>query len=490
MATLEKSVDAYHIEPLGEGVRFVLPRRTGGGQGGLCAILFGMMFCGFALLWSMAHLGVMDPLLESMSDSLFGDFPHHDTIHGDEAPGPIETPATPEAAPEQGPESPAVPETLETPESPKPPATATEKPTAYPDFPADHPLYQQGRPTPAVDPNSGGFDIGRILMALFGLPFFLVGLMPIAAGIMGIVGHAEIEITREQITLINRAGPLRRRQHRGSAGLKKLEIGRSRANMEQAVNSGRPSPLTGGNAVHAQFESEPDLPLALGYCLSTLRPLAADLAMEHQRITKGRRVEVEEPHVDFGISLEPFVAETVPPQPAGSTVQLEELRNGVTLRIPPAGLTKPALAMFLFAAIWLGITGIFTFVMLAIGVPWVFLIFISIFWLVGIMVGVAGVNFMRGQAVIDVVHDTLLISRQGPFGRSQHEWRSEDLLDIRVDDSGTTINNRTLQNLQFVPREGSTLAMFTGRDEAELHWMAAVVRNALMLRQAKGENPK
>jgi hypothetical protein len=139
--------------------------------------------------------------------------------------------------------------------------------------------------------------------------------------------------------------------------------------------------------------------------------------------------------------------------------------------------------LLLFGLFWTGFVALFTVAMVSMDVPLPMYLFISIFWAVGLSMLLAAVNLARKQAVLDVVHDTLLVTRQGLFGRSQHEWRTEDLADIRVDHSGMSVNNQPVLNLQVVPREGRVLGLFTGRDEAELHWLAAELRTAMGIRK-------
>lgn len=464
----------YITEPIPEGVRFILPRIAGGTKAGCCAILFGMMFSGFALVWMAGVSGLLDPFLENVVEPMF------DHIHDDfdrEAMRRHEEESA-KYLDEDGKLKPTG--TAAGPESPGPETPAHEDPETEPSEPA--PASKQTRST------SSGFDIGSLFMMLFGVPFFLAGLAPITMGLLMIIGHSEVEITQDFITSTTRAGPLRRRQKRNATDLIRLEIGRGPQRREQAAQamaSGKPRPTFSINAIHAEFKDASPLTIAAGYPLPTLRALAKDIESEHQRITSVRNVAIDEPHVqgEEAAAIQPYVAETIPPQPVGSVVDLERVSSGMTIRIPPSGFTKAAMAPFLFGVVWCGFISIFTVVMLAVGVPLIMLAFISIFWIVGIAVLLLGISIMRRKAVIDVVHDTLLVTQQGLLNRTQHEWRAEDLLDVRVDHSGTTINDRPIQNLQFVPREGSIIGLGTGRDEEELHWMAAEIRTALRLKK-------
>jgi len=444
----------YRTEPLPDGVRFVLPRRQGG-RGGICLILFGLMFSGFAVFWILGATGLLDPLIDSVTGSAM--------------PAPSESPAEFE-------------DDEEPVESPEPSAS-----TPAPKPPSNPP---QPRSTPPSN-SSGGFDIGRLFFGLFGIPFFLAGLMPITIGIMAIFGHSEIEVTAAQVCSIDRAGPIRLRKCRPADQLTHFQIGRptNLTTSQQSQLNRKPQPKFMTHAIHAHFGESATITMASGYSIVTLRDLAKDIAGEHQRITGRDRVQVIEDHDEHAsdeverLSNEPAIPETVPPQPMDSRVSVDRLSSGLTFRVPPTGFRKGSLGLLLFGLFWCGFVSLFTLAMIGMGVPWEMFLFISIFWAVGIAMLLAGINLARKQAVLDVVHDTLLVTRQSLFGRGQHEWRAEDLADIRVDHSGMTVNNKAVLNLQIIPREGRVLGLFTGRDETELHWLAAELRVAMGMRK-------
>lgn len=393
--TFDEGRSQYHTEHLAEGVRFVLPRRPGGG-GGICLILFGMLFSGFAVFWILGATGLLDPILDKFSGR-------------PDAPTELTSPAVDPPSENKGP----------------------------------------GDGQPAPPKAKGGFDPCRLAFGLFGLPFFLVGLVPIAAGIMSLFGHTEIEITGDALCNIDRAGPLRKRRCRSLRQLLSLEVGRvKRTDTEREMKRRKPMPLPNVNAITAQFTSEEPLAIASGYPIVLLRRLADDLANEHQRMAGGKGIEVTEAHdhpaedeVDAAYSPADH-PEEVPPQPAGSTAILEAATGGLTLRVPPTGLRKAVMAPVIFGIFWCVFVAFFTAGMVAAGVPWPMYLFISIFWIVGILLLLTALNMTRRQAVIDVVHDTLLVTRQSIFGRKQHEWRAEDLYDIRVDHSGMSVNDK------------------------------------------------
>src|SRR3954447_2841129 len=88
-------------------------------------------------------------------------------------------------------------------------------------------------------------------------------------------------------------------------------------------------------------------------------------------------------------------------QPAGSQVAIERFADGVTIKVPPAGLFGGTQGLFVFAILWNGIIGVITAVMLAAffgkGAKadesvWIAPAILSIFWLVGIGVLLGSIN--------------------------------------------------------------------------------------------------
>jgi len=70
------------------------------------------------------------------------------------------------------------------------------------------------------------------------------------------------------------------------------------------------------------------------------------------------------------------------------------------------------------------------------------------------------------------------------------EWprevrRREDIADIRAGPSGISVNERPVRERQVHPRSGKKVSLLTGRDEAELRWMATHLRRALGISPAK-----
>ena len=76
---------------------------------------------------------------------------------------------------------------------------------------------------PALAKSPPAFQWFRLLFALFGVPFFVVGLVPIAIGVLGFFpSHAEIGVTASELISIEQLGPIRLRRRRPISQVNKL----------------------------------------------------------------------------------------------------------------------------------------------------------------------------------------------------------------------------------------------------------------------------
>ena len=73
----------------------------------------------------------------------------------------------------------------------------------------------------------------------------------------------------------------------------------------------------------------------------------------------------------------------------------------------------------------------------------------------------------------------MLVMQPGRFGGKKHEWLRDDVAGVRAGPSGMTVNDRPIINLQVHLKSGSKHGFLAGRDDAELRWMATVLRRAL-----------
>jgi hypothetical protein len=178
----------------------------------------------------------------------------------------------------------------------------------------------------------------------------------------------------------------------------------------------------------------------------------------------------------------PMPAEETPVQPKNSRARVEETRDSVTLTLPPAGFVGTTRASLVFAIAWCAFMAIVTGIPLATGKlrhAWPVLLFGSLFWFIGIAMLLGSINMARRRALLIATTDDLRIAQQTLFGKKTWSWSRAKIEAIRVDGSGTKINNRPVLELQIHPRGERAVGLFGGRDETELQWIATVLRNRL-----------
>jgi hypothetical protein len=111
--------------------------------------------------------------------------------------------------------------------------------------------------------------------------------------------------------------------------------------------------------------------------------------------------------------------------------------------------------------------------------PWPVILFVLVFWGVGVGLLYGAVNMGRRQVIIDVVDGGLLITRGTLRGIQQHEWAAGDIREVRVGPSGMEINGRPVHELQIVPVSGKPVGLLSQRSDEELAWISSVVRSAM-----------
>ena len=171
---------------------------------------------------------------------------------------------------------------------------------------------------------------------------------------------------------------------------------------------------------------------------------------------------------------------------------MDKFEGGLTLQVPPAGVWKGSSGMFFFALIWNGFMTVFTSGVVCGGLNaenkpdetalWIFPLFISLFWAVGIGLMLGALNMGRRSAMFAVAGGNLLVMQKGLFGTKRREWPVDSITNIGLYPSGMKVNDRDVMQLQ-VHAAGEKLGLLTGRDEQETR--VAGLRTSRRLRAAK-----
>jgi len=338
-----------------------------------------------------------------------------------------------------------------------------------------------------------------VFNALFGLVFISIGYSVLYLGTMMLGGRSIVELRDDRVIATQRSGPFRWRRKIPLNQIKKFQIKSS--NMDEATVAIGASlsalnvVMTGGGLYS----------LAWGYPKSMLRVLADHLSEKCDSI-QGARL-LRNASVDAGgpIAVEETVLgadrmvdaikkakgelddssdNEVPKQPPNSKIRIDPHDAGVTITVPPVGVGKGSKGMFGFSILWNGF-------ILLVTVIWLFagkqtgreLLIIAgvlgLFLAVGIWMLIASINAGRRQAILDVVGDTLLITRQTIFKTSQQEVTRDNIKSIRRAKSGVEVNDEPVLNLQVRLHEGKKISMFSQLADDELSWLAAVLREAM-----------
>jgi hypothetical protein len=109
------------------------------------------------------------------------------------------------------------------------------------------------------------------------------------------------------------------------------------------------------------------------------------------------------------------------------------------------------------------------------------LLFVALFWLIGIGLLLGGINMGRRQAGLAVAGGTLMILQTGLFGKKHREWPLSDLSSIRVGPSGMEVNDVPVLQLQIHDADGKQVGLLAGRSDEELEWLAHELRTAAQL---------
>lgn len=169
--------------------------------------------------------------------------------------------------------------------------------------------------------------------------------------------------------------------------------------------------------------------------------------------------------------------------PNGKRAHVAYNDRGLVMTVPASGMTRHQKAVLPFGAIFF-MAGVFFGVLLYLkgeeeAVPLAFMLLPGAFVVVGFFLMVWPLSMARRSWVFEIVGDELTVRRKGGFfGEKKQVWTKDKIQDIEVVDSTVSVNNRSLRELSikvgYLGRD-----MLTGRDEVELQWVAAKLRDGM-----------
>ncbi len=339
----------------------------------------------------------------------------------------------------------------------------------------------------------GGQTSPSVLFPLFGLPFLFIGIGVILAGLFAAGGSVAVEVRGQRIASVFRLGPLTLRPT--SAPIDRIV--RLSVRRRERVTSNAPG-TAAAFQLCAVLDDGKEVKLAWGERVY-LNALARELSGRCDLASPDRLGAENAPEVDeAGIETEALEGTDVGPppvQPMGSKVVLTHTPDGLSLEIPATGLRGSARGMLIFAVVWMGVTGFVgaMFIMATVGkgqvLPLVPALVIPTFVVIGVAFLVGALAAARRRAIIDVVGGAVLVTQKGLFKVRQWQWEPGALQTVVVGPSGTEVNNRPIMQIHFVPHSGRKTGLFTWREEAELHWIARTLRDAVVHPAAAASRP-
>jgi len=367
-------------------------------------------------------------------------------------------------------------------------------------------------------PGSGVFGA---VTAVFPLVFAAAGLLPALAGLALLCGRNVVRVRHGVVSGGDYVGPLLLWPRRLPAErVTRVSVVSASASMQRRTPAKWLRDIAERGALMAIDDHAPNADdkrkqqnalasralLAWGYPREVLEEVAAaitpaidaargaaDPSLAPVNLTQEVRDSVSDAiGIDLG-DRDTFPAATpasaVPDQPAKSNAAVDETREGLTVTLPPRGFMKGSKGLGCFSIAWCGFMAVFTGVMVLGGPPgvWFVYLFLAGFWAVGIAVFLGALNMGRRRTIIDLVGappaTTVVVTRQGLFGLKQVEHAYDTLVNVRVGPSGMEVNDRPVMQLQFMHDHAGkdTHGLLSERDDDELEWLAALLRNRLRL---------
>lgn len=327
------------------------------------------------------------------------------------------------------------------------------------------------------------------LIILWAIPIWFAGMFILAEGLTVLVGRHEVEMVDGELKTIVRIGPFKRTWKRSAKHLRRMVIERA---------DGQQGDEDQNALLIAYFTDAPALAIVTTYPAMMLRRLAIILADAHAEAaartlnpTSGtvtgvgvmeKVIGANENQRCLRIDAHGSAHEIDSAQPINSDAIVEKTHRSLTIILPKLG-AKGAKGLPLFALLYFSLVVIATVIEVFDESPESLSFFIAmpLFWLVGIGLVLSVMHMARRHAIIDVVDDTLLITRGGLFGLRQQKWRRSDLKTINVGPGLVRINNQPVNQLHIHSHNGEKATLFSERDDNELKWLAATLCDAMAL---------
>lgn len=179
-------------------------------------------------------------------------------------------------------------------------------------------------------------------------------------------------------------------------------------------------------------------------------------------------------------------------QPANSKIEILRSPGQPTVfRLPATGLKGHAGSLFAFSCFWNAIVLLISifFMVALISNPgqgfdlFIFPLFLVPFLGIGIAILVYSLSLARRTSMIGIDDHQLFCETKGLRNTTWIEIDRDDIESIRVEDSGTSVNDRSLRQIRISRQDKSNkpAVMFTGLPDKELEWICYQLKAELGL---------
>jgi hypothetical protein len=343
------------------------------------------------------------------------------------------------------------------------------------------------------------------ILSAVAVPFVLAGCAPLFIGLFILAcGRFDLQVTPRQLRTVMRVGPFHWTRKRPLPAVTGLRVARHAP--QEAPN------MTGvrGAALLADCSARKPLLLAAGYPQALLVTAANLLVEELQRRnytqilrpgTAGApvpAVSVEPAPRDDATAEDdseasahaggakraevvPAEPEALAPPPNSKIICLTDA-DTLTFVLPRTGFRGAAGFFLFFSIFWNAVSwAVFSvFLVDFIRQPnageVLGLLFMLVFVAIGVATFLGAIQLAYRKAVILATRDALVVTQKGPVRNREFQWAPGQISSIRREHSGTKINDRPLSELRIYSQDAGHKGFFDGRDEAELNWLAASLR--------------
>ena len=347
-----------------------------------------------------------------------------------------------------------------------------------------------------------------ILFGMTGLIGLFVAFKAFSGGISVLRNrsHTEVIIGDDELICFERLGWVRFKTKTPFSKMEAIEI--SQAFLDTDRQSGKASIDFGLTWLPDDLMeinlNEESKPIASGYQIDVVRHFAG--LLRHELQSRGMsEIAIVDRTIDTSSRLSNVATEdgrsgltasnsalsgatrkNSPQLPADSDLEETDLDGATVYRVPSRGLWKGSHGLFAFALLWNGFMAVFSSVMFA-GLTfqnseeWFMVLFVSLFWIIGIGLMVGAFYIAKQSAMVGVRDERLFIERKTIFGTKWIEFDSDQVISIEVGNSNVEVNDVPVKQLQIFPAEQDKVGLFSQLSNPELEWLAHQLRTELDL---------